>query len=83
MKRRAGMEVEICLPERDDTYVVEFYASYTPAKTYGLPENCYPEDIEFELLSIFPDVELTDEELELVEEKCWEHYNDLTKEAWL
>ena len=31
---------------------VEGRSSYTPGKTFGLPENCYPDDGEIEILSV-------------------------------
>lgn len=40
--------VEVNGEEVECPVTITFSASYTPAKTYGPPEDCYPEDSEME-----------------------------------
>ncbi len=57
--------------------VVEFYAAYQAAMTWGLPEDCYPEDSELDLESITrdgKDFEPTEDQREKIEDRCWEKY---------
>lgn len=59
---------------------VTYSASYTPSKTSGPPENCYPEDQELDIESITYSGEdvmdlLADSVIEQIEAKCWEDAN--------
>lgn len=74
------------------TLEVEYEAFYIPAKTYGPPEDCYPEDGELQLTDftvIEADGEFSRDELdstiedalERIEEKCWIDYHKQCKYA--
>jgi len=67
---------------RDEDAVVSFdYYPGDPGRTYGPPENCYPpEPDEIEILSVKindEEVELTEDELEKLEDRIYNDAGDL------
>lgn len=59
---------------------VTYSANYTPGRTYGPPEDCYPDDSELEITSITYSGEditdlLSEKALEQIEAKVWEDAN--------
>ena len=57
-KHYRSIEVYVNLNDRDYTVKAKCWGYFDPGKTYGLPENCYPPEGDFEA----NDIEIKDDE---------------------
>ena len=77
----SAQTVEVSGTQEIDGFDVEWDATvrlyYRPAKLYGPPENCYPEESEAEILTLTTWPEKFEDKIneECVEELAWEKFD--------
>lgn len=68
---------EACIGDDDTPVIVEYEGYYERAKTWGLPENCYPADAQLDIVVTYADtgnpvLTLTRAQEDRLKEEAWE-----------